>query len=86
MDLLRRLLRYDQLLVVKTLSLMLINLKNELWISFILSQPIITDLIGLRIEDDNDELTEHYISFLKSLSIRLDSNQISLFYNKVYSN
>lgn len=62
---------------------MLINLKNELWVGYILSQQLITELIGLPIEEEDDELTEHYISFLKSLSIRLDASQVSLFYNKV---
>jgi hypothetical protein len=62
---------------------MLINLHNELWISFILSHPLITELIALPVDDSDEELTEHYISFLKSLSIRLDAKQINLFYNKV---
>jgi len=57
MELLRRLLRYDKLMVVKTVSLMLINLKNELWVGFMLSQPLITELIGLSIDDEDDELT-----------------------------
>ena len=57
MERLRRLHRYDKLMVVKTVSLMLINLKNELWVGFMLSQPLITELIGLSIDDEDDELT-----------------------------
>lgn len=42
MEMLRKLLKHDILVVVKTISLLLINLKNELWINFILLQPLLT--------------------------------------------
>ena len=83
MDLLSKILPHDKEVVVRTLSLMLINIKNELWISFLMAHPLMVQVIGVSVDEQNEELVEHYISFLKSLAIRLDINNLSLFYNKV---
>jgi protein CLEC16A len=73
----------DPLLAIKSYSLLFINLKNEMWISYILCQPFLMEAITLKCESKDEEYTEYFVSFLKSLSIRINSSQITLFYNKV---
>ena len=70
-------------MAVKVLSLLFINLRDEIWVNFILCQPFIMQAIQSSHNHEEEEWTEYYISFLKSLSIRLTEAQVSLFYNKV---
>ena len=84
-SILARLIDADPLVAVKSYALFLINLKDPLWVSFILCQPFITRCISLNHPDcEEEEWTEHFVSFLKSLAIRLEPDQIPLFYNKVF--
>lgn len=48
-----------------------------------MADRLVVQLIESTIDEENEELIEHYISFLKSISIRLDAGNLSLFYNKV---
>jgi intracellular septation protein A len=76
-------LRKSNFIAIKALSLLFINLKGEVWINFILCQPFVMEAIEAKCEFEEEEWTEYYISFLKSLSIRLSEAQISVFFNKV---
>ena len=80
---LTRLMHGDPLIAVKCYSLLFINLRNEMWISFILCQSFLMDAISLRAPSADEEYTEYFVSFLKSLSIRINQSQVTLFYNKV---
>ena len=86
MDLLRRVFRYDPVLIIKTLSLMLINIKNPLWVNFIMVHPLVAELVTSQPDHSSEELVEYYISFLKSISIRLDIDTLPIFFNKVSTN
>ena len=83
MEHLRRLVKLNKEVVIKTLSLLLVNLKNELWINHLMTDKLVVQIIEAGIEEKDEDIIEHYISFLKSLSMRLNSNNLSLFYNKV---
>jgi hypothetical protein len=76
-------MRGDPLLAVKCYSLLFINLRNEMWTSFILCQSFLMDAISLRAHSADEEYTEYFVSFLKSLSIRINQSQVTLFFNKV---
>jgi hypothetical protein len=76
-------MRGDPLLAVKCYSLLFINLRNEMWTSYILCQPFLMEAISLRAPSADEEYTEYFVSFLKSLSIRINHSQVTLFYNKV---
>lgn len=76
-------MRGDPLLAVKCYSLLFINLRNEMWISYILCQSFLMEAISLRAPSADEEYTEYFVSFLKSLSIRINQSQVTLFYNKV---
>jgi protein CLEC16A len=77
------LLGVDSLLAIRSYSLLFINLRNEMWVSFILCQGFVTQAIETKCDADEEEWTEYFVSFLKSLSIRLNATQITLFFNKV---
>ena len=52
-------------------------------IDYILSNNAINDFIMHKFDFDDEEIVDFYISFLKSLSLRLNTNPIQLFYNEV---
>lgn len=51
---------------------------------FILSNNTINEFISFNYNFNDDEIVDYYISFLKSLSIRLETNPLQLFFNEVY--
>ena len=52
-------------------------------IDFILSNNAINEFIMHKFDFNDEEIVDFYISFLKSLSLRLNTNPIQLFYNEV---
>ena len=50
---------------------------------FILSHKTLNEFILHHYDFNDDEIVSYYISFLKSLSIRMASNPLELFYNQV---
>jgi hypothetical protein len=52
-------------------------------IDYILSNNLLNDFIIFDYKFDED-LTSYYISFLKSLSLKMTENPMQLFYNQVF--
>lgn len=50
MDLLQKMMKYNKEVVIRTLSLMLINLKNELWIGHLMADKLVIQLIDSTID------------------------------------
>lgn len=55
-----------------------------MWVSYLLCQPFVTGSIAHDETPPEEEWAEYFISLLKSLSIRLNCEHLSLFYNKKF--
>lgn len=49
--------------------------------TYLLSHPVMNDIISYNYDFTDDETVEYYISMLKSISLRLDETNITLFFN-----
>lgn len=68
--------------VIQTLSILVANVSSTEMIFYILSNNHINDLIVHPFDFSNEEILSHYISFLKTLSLRLDPQTIQFFFNE----
>lgn len=64
--------------LLQTLSIMIQNLRSEHAIYYLFSNEYINYLITYQFEFENEELVPYYISFLRTISGKLDRNTISL--------
>lgn len=64
--------------LLQTLSIMIQNLRNEHAIYYLFSNEYINYLMKYPFEFENEELVPYYISFLRTISGKLDRNTISL--------
>jgi hypothetical protein len=69
--------------LIQTLSMMIENMRTPSSLYFILSNNRINDLISHHEIDfaHDEDLLAHYISFLKTLALKLDSNTVQFFFN-----
>ena len=67
--------------VIQTLSILIQNTDSEQAVFYLLSNNYINDLIVSRFDFSDEELLAHYISFLKTLSFKLNTRTILFFYN-----
>lgn len=58
--------------VIQTLSILVQNTANETSVFYLLSNNYVNDLIVHRFDFSNEELLAYYISFLKTLSLKLN--------------
>ena len=68
--------------VIQTLSILIANTESEQAIFYLLSNNYINDLIVARLEFGDEDLLSQYISFLKTLSFKLNARTILFFYNE----
>ena len=66
--------------VIQSLNILLQNLTRPQSIYFILSNNYINHMIKMEIDPSDDELMSNYISFLKTLSLRLNKDTVQFFY------
>ena len=74
--------------LIKTLSILLINIKNKTFLYFLFSKNYLNKIISQNynsIYTDDDDFISYYINFLKSLSLLLDKTLIQLFYIQKYN-
>ncbi|CAI5969877.1 unnamed protein product [Closterium sp. NIES-65] len=65
--------------LLQTLNLMIQNLKSEKAIYYMFSKEHINNVISFPFDFSDEELLAYYISFLKTLSMKLDKSTISYF-------
>ncbi|KAM3129637.1 hypothetical protein pb186bvf_018248 [Paramecium bursaria] len=70
------------LVVIQSFSILLANLGNKDNVTYLLSHPVMNDIISYNYDFTDDETVEYYISMLKSISLRLDETNITLFFNQ----
>ncbi len=68
--------------VIQTLSILIQNISSETSIFYLLSNNYINDLIVYRFDFSNEELFAYYISFLKTLSLKLNPRTIQFFFDE----
>ena len=68
--------------IIKSFSFILINLQNQTKIYYILSGNLLNQIILKDYSSYDEEFFSFYVSFLKSISLRIDLNTIQLFYRE----
>ena len=68
--------------IIKSFSFILINLQNQTKIYYILSGNLLNQIILKDYSLYDEEFFSFYVSFLKSISLRIDLNTIQLFYRE----
>ncbi len=66
--------------ILKTICFLTLNIENENLIKEIYSSKIINNVISIKFKNE-DELNEFLINFMKSLTLKLNKDNISYFYN-----
>lgn len=68
--------------LLQTLSILVENLKRDTSIYFLLSNNHINELIIHQFDFSDEEVLAYYISFLKTLSLKLNPSTLQFFFNK----
>ena len=66
--------------LIKTLSFLLINIKNKPSLYYLFSNNLLNKIISKDYSKYDDEFLSYYVNFLKSLSLLIDETSIQLFY------
>ena len=66
--------------LIKTLSFLLINVKNKPTLYYLFSNNLLNKIISKDYSKYDDEFLSYYVNFLKSLSLIMDETSIQLFY------
>lgn len=74
--------RYVCLQLLQTLSILFENIRNETSIYYLLSNNHVNSIIVLKLDFSDEEVLAYYISFLKTLSFKLNKHTVHFFYNE----
>lgn len=67
--------------LLQTLSMMIQNFQNETSMYYLLSNNHVNDIIVHQFDFSNEEILAYYITFLKTLSLRLNTNTLQFFFD-----
>ncbi|CAD8111604.1 unnamed protein product [Paramecium primaurelia] len=68
--------------IIQSFAILLANLTNKENVNYLLSHPVIQDLIMYNYDFTDEEIVDYYISLLKSLALRIDEDNVQLFFNQ----
>ncbi|CAD7703845.1 unnamed protein product, partial [Ostreobium quekettii] len=68
--------------VLQTLSIMIQNLRNETSVYYIFSNNHINDIVQLAFDFNDEEVLGYYISFLKTISLKLNVKTVQFFFKQ----
>lgn len=68
--------------LLQTLNILFENLKNDTSFYFLLSNNHVNEIIQHDFDFNNEEILAYYISFLKTLSLRLNEHTVHFFFNE----
>ena len=74
--------RYVKVQMLQTLSILFENISNETALYYLLSNNHINAIIVHKFDFSDEEVLAYYISFLKTLSLKLNKSTIHFFYNE----
>ncbi|GMH41903.1 hypothetical protein BSKO_09813 [Bryopsis sp. KO-2023] len=66
--------------VLQTLSIMIQNLRSETSVFYLFSKDHINDIVQLRFDFEDEEVLGLYISFLKTISLKLNPKTVQFFF------
>ena len=72
--------------LLQTLNILFENLKKDTSFYFLLSNNHVNEIINHDFDFSNEEILAYYISFLKTLSLRLNEHTIHFFFNEHSNN
>ena len=76
--------RFIHIQILQTYSILIMNLTSHQNLYYIFSHRSMTYMIQHEYNFKDEEIVNYFISFIKSLSVRLDVELINFFYNSVY--
>lgn len=68
--------------LLQTLNILFENIRHETSLYFLLSNNHVNSIISHKFDLENDEILAYYISFLKTLSFKLNAATIHFFFNE----
>lgn len=68
--------------LLQTLNILFENIRNETSLYYLLSNNHVNSIIVHKFDFSDEEVMAYYISFLKTLSLKLNNNTIHFFYNE----
>lgn len=68
--------------LLQTLNILFENIKNETSLYYLLSNNHVNSIIVHKFDFDNEEVMAYYISFLKTLSLKLNNHTVHFFFNE----
>lgn len=74
--------RYICIQLLQTLNILFDNISNETSVYYLLSNNHINSIIIHKFDFSDEEVMAYYISFLKTLSLKLNKHTIHFFYNE----
>jgi protein CLEC16A len=76
--------RNISLQIIKSFSVLILNTSNTTTLYYLFSNNFINQIISNDYEKYDDEFLSYYVNFLKSLSLKLDTNTIQFFFRPQY--
>ncbi|KAL0053901.1 hypothetical protein WJX82_000859 [Trebouxia sp. C0006] len=67
--------------VLQTLSMLIQNIQSKTAIFYLFSNNHINEVVGMRFDFENEEVLGHYITLLKSISLKLNNNTVQFFFS-----
>ncbi|KAG8195139.1 hypothetical protein JTE90_023316 [Oedothorax gibbosus] len=74
--------RYVCVQLLQTLNILFENIRNETSLYYLLSNNHVNSIIMHKFDFSDEEVMAYYISFLKTLSLKLNTHTIHFFYNE----
>ncbi|CAN8030413.1 unnamed protein product [Ixodes persulcatus] len=74
--------RYVCIQLLQTLNILFENIRNETSLYYLLSNNHVNSIIVHKFDFSDEEVMAYYISFLKTLSLKLNNHTIHFFYNE----
>ncbi|XP_077490133.1 C-type lectin domain containing ema isoform X4 [Amblyomma americanum] len=74
--------RYVCVQLLQTLNILFENIRNETSLYYLLSNNHVNSIIVHKFDFSDEEVMAYYISFLKTLSLKLNNHTIHFFYNE----
>ncbi|GFS13850.1 protein CLEC16A-like [Elysia marginata] len=75
--------RYICVQLLQTLNILFENIRNETSLYYLLSNNHVNSIIVHKFDFSDEEVMAYYISFLKTLSLKLNKHTIHFFYNEI---
>lgn len=74
--------RSINLQIIKSFSVLILNLTNTTTLYYIFSNNFINQIITNDYEKYDDDFLSYYVNFIKSLSLKIDTTTIQFFFHK----